>query len=55
MNAVTSPFNPIPMAAKAAASPLSGAIWAAATPLPATPAARPCERQSSTRNQCKTF
>lgn len=51
MHAVTMPFIPMPIAAKAAAIPLSGAIWEAATPLPATPAARPWERQSSTRNQ----
>lgn len=50
MNAVTMPFIPMPIAPKAAI-PLSGAIWEAATPLPATPAARPWERQSSTRNQ----
>ena len=45
MHAVTMPFIPMPIATKVAAIPLSGAIWEAATPLPATPAARPWERQ----------
>ena len=39
--AVTNPFNPIPRAEKAAANGSRPATWAAATPLPAMPAARP--------------
>lgn len=39
--AVSSPFNPIPTAAKAAPDSLRDATCAAAMPLPATPAAKP--------------
>src|SRR3954454_23614758 len=44
----STPLSPMPSAANAAPSSLRSATWAAAMPLPATPAAGPGARQSLT-------